>query len=116
VRRRIGALGRKLRQSKGKGILGAPVSRVVAPTLALGAGIGLVTRPLPNGDGWIGRAQSGYGYFQNSGNPMDLLATDPAGNNVFSILSYQIENNAGSALITAVEAALLGKLGRWAGM
>jgi hypothetical protein len=116
MRRRVGALGRKLRASRGKGILGAPVSRVVAPTLALGAGLGLVTRPLADGDGVFTRLTQGYAQFKQDGNPLDLLAVDTVGNNTLSILSYQIEANAGSALVTAVEAALLGKLGRWAGM
>lgn len=62
--------------------------------IATGVGVtlGLVTRPLPNGDGWIPRLQYAMA------NPSNPLALDPDGNSILSITGDQIETNVWPAL------------------
>lgn len=95
--------------------LGRPVSKLVAPTLAGGAFLALTTRPLANGDGWITRVVNGAASAKASGNPMDILGIDSAGNSAPSILSYQIEANAGSAIMMALESVAVRAVGNLTG-
>lgn len=93
-----------------------PVSRVIAPAIGIGAGIKLIFTPLANGDSWLVRLKTGYANFNTSKNPMDLLDTDGQGNNAFTILAAQIEQNALPAAIAGVGAAVVYKVGRWFGL
>lgn len=87
----------------------------MAPGLGVGAGLALFTRPMPNGDSWLGRLRAGTAQAQQSKNPIDILGFDAAGNNAISLLSYQIEQNSGSALLMAGESLALGWFGRLVG-
>ncbi len=74
----------------------------------------MILIPLPDGDSWIRRLTSGYASYQSSGNAMDLLQEDSAGNNTASIAILQMKQNALGAVGTIVGfgigAAVLRKL------
>jgi len=107
VRREIGGGAR--------GALGHPVSRIVAPTLAVGAELTLLTNPLSDGDSWLGRTNVSIAEAA-SGNFSNLLQQDPYGNNILSVAAHQIQENAIPAIIQAIEASVVGWLGRKVGM
>lgn len=96
-------------------ILGRPITKGVAPALGFGSLLALTTRPLSNGDGWIPRIVNGAANAKASGNPMDVLGLDTAGNSAPSILSYQIEQNAGSAIMLALESVGVRAIGNLVG-
>lgn len=58
----------------------------------IGTTLGLLTRPMPNGDGWVSRATYAMA------NPQNPLALDPDGNSILSIAGEQIEQNVWWAL------------------
>lgn len=108
--------GRKWRKftGGGSGILGRPVSRVVAPSLGLGAGLTLWTKPLANGDSWLKRAQESV-VAASQGDYSNPLNFDSYGNNTLSIASDQIVQNAPTAIGLGIGAALVRGLGTFFG-
>lgn len=74
--------------------------------LAVGVGVGgllALLRPTANGDGVANRLQ-----YVSKSNP---LGSDSGGNNILSIASSQIEENAISALLMGLGAAAIGYVG-----
>jgi hypothetical protein len=98
-----------------RGVLGHPVSRLVAPTLAVGAALTLLTEPLSNGDNWMARLNVSIDQAM-SGDYSNVLQMDPYGHNLLSVAAHQIQDNAVPAIIQAAEAAVVGWLGRKVGM
>ncbi len=116
LRARTASAGSRLRSIGKRGPLHRPISEMVAPTLAVGAELTLLFQPLPDGDSWVHRLAEGYAIFKGSGNPFDLLGGDQYGNTAVTIAAQQLQANAVPAIIEGVEAAVLHKVGEWAGM
>jgi hypothetical protein len=89
-----------------------PVSHVIAPALLISGVLTLVAMPLSNGDGIFGRIQSAF----NSKGTNIFAADNPttgSGNNMFSILALQLQQNLPTAtpqLIGAAIAAIVGRI------
>lgn len=101
-------------------VLGRPVSRMVAPTIAIGAEAKLIFTPLSNGDSWIGRTNTAIQSMATAAQTGNWAGANPfgqdaAGNNIGSIFALQVEQNAPSAVVMALESVALGALGRFFG-
>lgn len=80
-------------------------SKAIAAAFGIGSLGVLLFRPLPNGDGIAARAQAIVA------NPQNPLATDSVGNNIISIATIQMEQNA----VPAIGFAIVGAIIAWAG-
>lgn len=110
----FGARSRRVLRGSSNTPLGRPVSKLVAPTLAVGAELTLVTRPLSGGDSWIGRVNDTIARV-GRGDTSNIMGISADGHNTLSILSLQIERNAPAAVVMAAESVILGAIGRFFG-
>lgn len=99
-----------------KGLFRKPVSHVVAPAIGLAAVLQLLFTPLSNGDSWVGRLMNGIQAMRSGGGPAAILQQDPAGGNLFNTMGAQLIQNAMSAAVTGIGAAITYKIGRLLGM
>jgi hypothetical protein len=106
--RRGGGRRRIRRHRRGVGFMGwfRKPSRLISVSLGLGAILILFFKPLQNGDGFAARLNT------SMSDPRNRLAVDSAGNNLFSILAIQMQQNVGDALALAIPAAIVAALGR----
>jgi hypothetical protein len=74
-------------------------SNVAAATgVATGIGVLLFT-PLPGGDGWVKRLHDGYGTYQETKNPFDILHYDENGYGAIEVAVAQMQQNAPKAIL-----------------
>lgn len=99
-------------------VLKKPVTKGIAPAIGLAALLQLAFTPLSNGDSWLGRVLSGMAAFKAGGgkDATLLLATDPDGNNAFTIAANQLVQNALPAAVTGLTAGVVYKFGKWLGL
>lgn len=97
--------------SRFRGVFRKPVSHVIAPALGVSGLVALIFSPLPNGDSWIGRVMSIIANAR-SGRPIDMIGGDASGNNVFTILGAQLQQNVILAAPILAGAAIAGIVGR----
>jgi len=82
----------------------------VAPSIGVAAILTLVA-PLPNGDGFWNRLAMIIS--SKGSNP---IGADSSGNNIFTVLGPQLLQNAPTAALEGIGAAIVYKVGRWLGM
>lgn len=94
----------------------AKPSTITAATGVASGVAQLVVTPLPNGDSWMRRVYVGYGTYQASGNPMDIMGWDTEGNNAVTIAVDQLKQNAAPAIGTVVGFGIGAAVLKWIGM